>query len=80
VTYDFVPAVYNPISGVGTLAFAAASQKPAVAVSGKFGAAARSTVASFAVGQPTAEQLKPAGKVTTDSTGQRIKVLPAGNQ
>lgn len=28
VTYDFVPAVYNPISGVGTLAFAAASQKP----------------------------------------------------
>jgi len=52
----------------------------AVAVSGKFGAAARSTVASFAVGQPTAEQLKPAGKVTTDSTGQRIKVLPAGNQ
>lgn len=51
----------------------------AVAVSGKFGSQKRSAVASFAVGQPTAEQLKPAGKASTDSQGQRIKVLPAGN-
>jgi hypothetical protein len=50
----------------------------AVSVSGTFGSAARSTVASFAVGQPTAEQQKAAGEVTTDSTGKRIKVLPAG--
>lgn len=52
----------------------------AVAVSGKFGAQRRSAVASFAVGQPTADQLKPTGKTTTDSQGQRIKVLPAGNK
>jgi len=50
----------------------------AVAVSGRFGGMVRSTVASFAVGQPTPEQLKPAGKSTTDSAGQRIKVLPSG--
>jgi hypothetical protein len=49
----------------------------AVGVSGTFGSATRSAVASFAVGQPTAEQQKSAGEVTTDSTGRRIKVLPA---
>jgi hypothetical protein len=49
----------------------------AVGVSGTFGSAARSAVASFAVGQPTAEQQKATGETTTDSTGRRIKVLPA---
>ncbi len=48
-----------------------------LAVSGRFGPATRSTVASFPVGQPTAEQQKASGSATTDSTGQRIKVLPA---
>lgn len=50
----------------------------AVAVSARFGGMVRSTVASFAVGQPTPEQLKAAGKATTDSAGRRIKVLPSG--
>jgi hypothetical protein len=49
----------------------------AVTVSATFGGSKRSTVATFAVGQPTAEQLKPSGNVTTDSAGQRIKVMPA---
>ncbi len=52
----------------------------AVAVSGKFGAQRRSAVASFAVGQPTPEQRRAAERATTDSRGQRIKVLPAENQ
>jgi hypothetical protein len=51
----------------------------AVGVSGKFGGTKRSTVASFAVGQPTPEQQKPAGTAATDSQGQRIKVMP-GNE
>jgi hypothetical protein len=33
-------------------------------------------VASFAVGTPTPDQLKPVGTSTTDSAGQRIKVMP----
>lgn len=49
----------------------------AVSVTGRFGAAARTAVASFAVGEPTAEQQKAAGSVTTDSQGRRIKLLPA---
>ncbi len=48
-----------------------------VAVNGTFGAAKRSSVVSFAVGTPTAEQLKSRGAVTTDSRGERIKTLPA---
>ncbi len=49
-----------------------------VSISGRFGPATRSTVASFPVGQATAEQQKPAGgNATTDSTGRRLKILPA---
>jgi len=43
---------------------------------GDFGGAKRSMVASFAVGTPTPDQLKPVGTSTTDSAGQRIKVMP----
>lgn len=49
----------------------------AVSVSGRFGPAIRSAVASFPIGRPSAEQQKAAGSATTDSSGQRIKVLPA---
>lgn len=48
-----------------------------VSVSGRFGPATRSAVASFPVGRATAEQQKAAGSATTDSTGQRVKILPA---
>ncbi len=48
-----------------------------IAVNGKFGAAKRRSVVSFAVGTPTAEQMKSRGTVTTDSGGERIKTLPA---
>ena len=48
-----------------------------IAVNGTFGAAKRSSVVSFAVGTPTAEQTKSKGTVTTDSRGERIKTLPA---
>jgi len=48
----------------------------AVSVSGDFGGARRGMVASFAVGTPTPDQLKPVGTSTTDSAGQRIKVMP----
>jgi hypothetical protein len=49
----------------------------AVGVSGNFGGMRRSTVASFAVGKPTPEQLKPAGAAATDAKGQPVKVMPA---
>lgn len=49
----------------------------AVAVAGRFGTAVQRAVSSFAVGQPTAEQLKPAAPPVTDSAGQRIKIMPA---
>lgn len=47
-----------------------------VAVTGKFNGATRSSVQSFAVGSPTVEQQKPVGTTKTDSSGQRIKVMP----
>jgi hypothetical protein len=49
----------------------------AVAVSGSFAGGRRATVQTFAVGTPTPEQLKASVPATTDSTGQRIKVMPA---
>lgn len=52
----------------------------AVTVGGTFAGQERHVAQSFAVGSPTAEQLKPAVPATTDSTGQRIKVMPAGGQ
>ncbi len=48
-----------------------------VSVSGRFGPATRSAVAVFPIGQPTAEQQRRSSTAATDSTGQRIKVLPA---
>ncbi len=48
-----------------------------IAVNGTFGAAKRSSDVSFAVGTPTAEQMKSRATVTTDSGGERIKTLPA---
>lgn len=49
----------------------------AVGVSGRFGTATRSTVATFTIGEPSAEQRKASETATTDSTGQRVKILPA---
>jgi hypothetical protein len=48
-----------------------------VSVSGRFGPATRSAVASFPIGQASAAQQKPSESATTDSTGQRLKILPA---
>jgi hypothetical protein len=48
-----------------------------VSVSGRFGPATRSTVAVFPVGEADAAQQKASsGDSVTDSTGQRIKVMP----
>ncbi|UFS71256.1 hypothetical protein LPW11_03465 [Geomonas sp. RF6] len=48
-----------------------------VAVSGKFGGMKQSSVTSYSVGAPTAEQKrKAAGTTITDSTGRRLKDMP----
>ena len=52
----------------------------AVAVSGSFQAGARSSVSTFAVGEPSLGQQKGPGNVVTDEDGQRIKVMPANGQ
>ena len=49
----------------------------AVSVSGSFGGAHRIATASFAARSPAPEQLKRAGSASPDSTGRRIKVMPA---
>lgn len=51
-----------------------------VAVSGKFrGAGKRSSVTSFALGEPTPEQLRGTGTVVEGSGGDRVKVVVPGN-
>jgi hypothetical protein len=51
----------------------------AVAVSGKFhGAGHRASVASFAVGEPTAEQLKGPGTIVESPDGERLHVVVPG--
>jgi hypothetical protein len=47
-----------------------------VSVTGTFGGARRNATTAFVTRSPTPGQLKPSG-ATTDSTGRRIKVLPA---
>jgi len=49
----------------------------AVSVTGSFAGARRNRVQTFAVGSPIANQQKPEVPATTDSLGQRIKVMPA---
>lgn len=50
-----------------------------VSVSGMFRGSHQTKVASFAVGEPSAEQQKASGSETmTNSDGQRIKVMPSG--
>jgi hypothetical protein len=51
-----------------------------VAVAGSFQGSSLSRVASFAVGSPTVEQQKASDSdsATTDSNGQRIKMMPGG--
>jgi hypothetical protein len=51
-----------------------------VAVTGSFKGASLSRVASFAVGSPTVEQQKASESSTTDSNGQRIKMMPGSGQ
>jgi hypothetical protein len=51
-----------------------------VAVTGSFQGSTLSRVASFAVGSPTVEQQKSSNTPTTDSNGQRIKVMPGSGQ
>lgn len=48
-----------------------------VVVTGNFSGAKRMASASFATRPPTPEQLKAGRTATTDSTGRRIKVMPA---
>ncbi len=51
----------------------------AVGVAGKFhGAGKRARVASFAVGEPTREQLEAGGTVVEGSDGERLKVVVPG--
>lgn len=51
-----------------------------VSVSGMFRGSHQTKVASFAVGEPSAEQQKASGSETmTNSDGQRIKVMPSGS-
>ncbi len=51
-----------------------------VSVSGMFRGSHQTKVASFAVGEPSAEQQKESGADTmTNSDGQRIKVMPSGS-
>jgi ABC-type glycerol-3-phosphate transport system substrate-binding protein len=52
----------------------------AVAVSGSFQGGARSSVSTFAVGEPSPGQQKGSGNVVTDEDGQRIKVMPTNGQ
>jgi hypothetical protein len=49
----------------------------AITVGGTFAGQQRHVAQTFAVGSPTADQLKAAVPATTDSTGQRIKVMPS---
>ena len=49
-----------------------------VAVNGSFRGAQRSSVSSVAVGSPTAAQQQSPGNVVTGDDGQRIKVMPTG--
>lgn len=49
----------------------------AVSVMGTFNGSRLGTTTMYGVGTPTEEQKRTAGEVTTDSSGQRIKVLPS---
>lgn len=51
-----------------------------VSVAGTFQGAPRTRVASFAVGTPTAEQKQSSGAQKTEGNGERIKIMPAGEQ
>lgn len=52
-----------------------------VSVAGTFQGAPRTRVASFAVGSPTAEQKQSSGAEKTEGgNGERIKIMPAGEQ
>jgi hypothetical protein len=48
-----------------------------VAVTGTFRGAHQTKVASFSVGEPSAEQQQRTGNTLTNSEGQRIKVMPS---
>jgi hypothetical protein len=48
-----------------------------VAVSGTFRGSHQTKVASFSVGEPSAEQQQRTGNTQTNSDGQRIKVMPS---
>lgn len=52
----------------------------AVSVIGTFNGLRLGTTAMYGVGTPTEDQKRTAGDVTTDSSGQRIKVLPSGGK
>ena len=50
-----------------------------VAVSGSFRGAERSSVSSFSIGTPSAAQQQSQGNVVTGDDGQRVKIMPAGD-
>jgi hypothetical protein len=52
----------------------------AVSVIGTFNGVRLGTTTMYGVGTPTEEQKRTPGDVTTDSSGQRIKVLPSGGK
>ncbi len=51
-----------------------------VSVAGEFQGSQRMRVASFALGEPTAEQRASSAQKSTDSTGERVKLMPVGEQ
>lgn len=51
-----------------------------VSVAGSFQGLPRTRVATFAVGEPTAEQKSSNAQKTTDSNGERVKLMPVGEQ
>ena len=51
-----------------------------VSVAGTFQGAPRMRVVSFAIGKPTAEQRASSAQRTTDSNGERVKLIPVGEQ
>jgi len=51
-----------------------------VSVAGSFQGSPRTRVASFSVGKPTAEQRANGAQKMTDSNGERVKLMPVGEE
>lgn len=51
-----------------------------VSVAGSFQGSPRMRIASFSVGKPTAQQRDSGARKMTDSNGERVKLMPVGEQ